>query len=149
MDQINCFRTTDGQLFEGKSDALKHQTRLDFIEWYQRNQLYGMRGAVDFKDLGDWLGENASKPIFRSYLNVIRDGSVKLSAWDPLLFDLLIEECHHYIGNSEDIGNGGVRYWLEPGQLKQFAEDAVLFYFKHRSQIDPNFAKRQCLPIFR
>lgn len=148
VKRVDCFRTTDGHLFESRSDALSHQTKLDFIEWYRRNQLYGMRGRVDFKNLEDWLKENASRPVFQSYLNLIRNGPVDGLAWQPMDFDFLLEECHHYIGDPEDIRNGDVCYWLGPSQLKQFAKDAVLFYVKHQSKLDPDLANQESLPVF-
>jgi hypothetical protein len=73
IKQVSSFQTSDGQLFEQEQQATAHQARLDFMDWYERNQIYGrFEGCkIEFAELDYWLKENAHKPVFRAYFETI------------------------------------------------------------------------------
>ena len=39
MRTIKAFKTDDGQIFETEHDALRHEKRVEFITWYQKDPL--------------------------------------------------------------------------------------------------------------
>lgn len=73
IKQVNSFQTSDGQLFEQEEQAATHQARLDFMEWYERNRIYGRcEGCrIEFSELESWLRENAHSPVLRAFLESI------------------------------------------------------------------------------
>ena len=50
MRTIKAFKTDDGQIFETKHDALRHEKRVEFITWYQKDPL-----TVDASSYNDYI----------------------------------------------------------------------------------------------
>ena len=73
IKQVSSFQTSDGQLFEQEQQAAAHQARLDFMEWYERNQIYGRHEGckIEFKELEYWIKENAHSSVLRAYLETL------------------------------------------------------------------------------
>lgn len=59
------YKCTDGVSFAIEEDAIAHQTKLDFEEWYEDNELLGSYegSKVDMETLIDYLRENKTRMI--------------------------------------------------------------------------------------
>ena len=73
IKQVSSFQTSDGQLFEQEQQAVAHQARLDFQEWYMRNEIYGCYEGckIEFEQFEYWITENAHSSVLRAYLETI------------------------------------------------------------------------------
>lgn len=60
MESIPAYKTRDGKVFEDLTEALQHETVLEFSDWYSEHTLYGNYGGsyVDIGYLLDWLTDN-------------------------------------------------------------------------------------------
>ena len=57
MNKIEAYKTSDGKVFELEHEAIQHQARLDFKEWYLDNYYYGDNETYSC-DILDWMLEN-------------------------------------------------------------------------------------------
>ena len=71
IKEVSCYKTSDGQLFEDKELALKHETELSFDEWYVTNRLFtAYHEPVGIKNIKEWIKRHAA--VLEKYLEAIR-----------------------------------------------------------------------------
>lgn len=58
MEEITCYRTTDGMLFTHKEVAQEHEDGLEFEKWYSDNVIQRKCGDISLKDITMWLTQN-------------------------------------------------------------------------------------------
>lgn len=60
MKEIKAFETTNGEMFKTREEAIERQNRIDFVNWYADNVLYGnYEGSyVSSGDMIAWLKDN-------------------------------------------------------------------------------------------
>ena len=69
MKTITAYQAEDGKVFQTKEECEAHEARLDFLVYYERNQLYGIYegSRVEFTVLEEWLKEH--RAVLLPYLN--------------------------------------------------------------------------------
>lgn len=69
MQQVTCYKTEDGKIFENKREALTHTASLGFKEWYRDNRIWIGCEPVEAAEILDWMQEHAVEIL--QYLNLV------------------------------------------------------------------------------
>lgn len=70
--EVLCYQTSDGLIFDTIEKAEKHQAKLDFKEWYEKNELIGVRygSKIEAEVFIDYCKEHSERlAIFLLSLN--------------------------------------------------------------------------------
>ena len=52
------YKTTDGEIFKNQNDALAHQEKIAFIEWYKENGFNDEYDEISANQMEAWLKEH-------------------------------------------------------------------------------------------